>query len=100
MIRKALLTGVLAGTLAASAGLARVHFYVGVAPPAPIVETPPPAPGVGYVWTPGYYNWNGSSYVWVNGGWAIPPGHFHHYVAGGWVHDGHGWYRTEGHWRR
>jgi hypothetical protein len=40
-----------------------------------IVETAPPplrteivpAPRVGYVWAPGYWNWDGSRYVWVDG---------------------------------
>lgn len=99
MIRKGLMTCILAGTLAAGVGLAKVHVTVGIAPPAPIVETPPPSPGFGYVWTPGYYNWNGGSYVWVNGAWAVPPGHHHRYVAGAWVHHRHGWYLREGRWR-
>jgi hypothetical protein len=99
MIRKGLLACMIAGGLTAGVGFAKVHFYVGISPPAPIVETPPPAPAPGYVWTPGYYNWNGGSYVWTNGAWVVPPHHHHHYVAGVWVHDHHGWHRREGHWR-
>jgi hypothetical protein len=99
MIRKGLITCMLAGALTAGIANAKVHFYVGFGPPAPIVETPPPMPGPGYVWTPGYYNWNGGSYVWANGAWAIPPGHYHHYVSGAWMHNHHGWYHREARWR-
>jgi hypothetical protein len=37
----------------------RVGVVVGVAPPAPVVETVPAPPGPGYVWQPGYWSWNG-----------------------------------------
>ena len=56
------------GVLLVAAGLmlaplaagARVGVYIGVAPPAPVVETLPVAPGPGYVWQGGYYNWDGA----------------------------------------
>jgi hypothetical protein len=48
-------------------------FYVRIAPPPIVVERPPPTPGPGYMWTPGYYTWNGAAYVWVPGAWVIAP---------------------------
>jgi hypothetical protein len=33
----------------------------------------PPVPGPDYIWTPGYWAWNGSDYYWVPGAWARPP---------------------------
>ncbi len=42
-------------------------------PPIPIYDQPPlPAPG--YLWTPGYWAWDGMDYYWVPGGtWILPP---------------------------
>ena len=41
-------------------------------PPLPEYEQPPlPAPG--YIWTPGYWNWNNDDYYWVPGTWVEPP---------------------------
>src|SRR5437899_653525 len=57
--------------LAAAATSARVT--VRVAPPAVLVESPVPPPGPGYVWTPGYYRWDGRAYVWVPGMWVVAP---------------------------
>ena len=78
-------------------------FYVGptvaVAPPAPIVETYGVAPGPGYVWMGGYWNWVGGRHVWVGGHWeAGRPGYRwepHH-----WVHRPDGWHMAPGHWAR
>ncbi len=98
MLRKRLLTCAMAGLM--TAGLAMARVYVRVAPPAPIVETRPPRPGPGYVWTPGYYNWDGSRYVWIGGRWVMPPHRHAHWEAGHWVRHRHNeWYFREGHWR-
>ena len=46
------------------------------------VNEPPPAlpdyeqpacPVEGYIWTPGYWHWNGVAYYWVPGTWVGPP---------------------------
>ena len=100
MFRKALMIGAMTGALGVGVLSARAHIYVNVAPPAPVVETPGPAPGPGYMWTPGYYNYTNGNYAWINGQWVIPPAHRHHYVEGRWVHHHHDYYFREGHWRR
>jgi hypothetical protein len=41
-------------------------------PPDPIPEYRPPAPGWGYVWVNGYWDWTGYDWVWNNGYWAPP----------------------------
>ena len=49
---------------------------VGVAPPPPLPEyAQPPIPAYGYVWTPGYWAWNGAinDYYWIAGAWVAPP---------------------------
>ena len=99
MIRQGLLTFALAALLSTGTAFAKIHVYVGVAPPAPIVQTPPPAPAPGYVWIPGHYIWNGSRYIWRGGAWAMPPAHHHRYVAGVWVHGRRGYYFRPGYWR-
>jgi hypothetical protein len=80
--------------------LGRVGFWVGVAPPAPVVEPVPVAPAPNYVWQPGYWAWNGTQYVWVPGGNVVPPYPGAVWVAGRWVPRGHGWIWVDGHWRR
>jgi hypothetical protein len=46
---------------------------VTVAPPALMTYEQPPMPAPGYIWTPGYWAWNGVSYYWVDGAWVEPP---------------------------
>lgn len=68
-----------AGALAPTHGLAQVSVGVGIGvgfapPPLPYYEQPP-APGYGYIWTPGYWGWSdyGDGYYWVPGAWVLPP---------------------------
>jgi len=68
------------------------------APPAPIVEPVPVSPGVEFVWTPGYWSWNGG-WVWISGRWMHPPRPHAAWVQGHWRHYGHGWRWEGGHWR-
>lgn len=99
--------GILAGLLAAGALAAPLPslaqggevkiIVVETAPPA-AKPSPPPAPTkVGYVWSPGYWNWNGTAYVWTEGSWVavveaktwVPPT---------WTKQDGKWYFTAGHW--
>jgi hypothetical protein len=67
----------------------RVDLFVGVAPPAPLVERVPP-PRHGYVWAPGHWEWNGHRHVWAGGYWVTErPGYA--YTAPVWVQRGGGW---------
>ena len=52
-----------------------VGVSVGVAPPPLPYYEQPPAPGYGYIWTPGYWGWNAyvDDYYWVPGTWVLPP---------------------------
>ncbi|HEY5928261.1 MAG TPA: YXWGXW repeat-containing protein, partial [Kofleriaceae bacterium] len=50
---------------------ANVH---GTATVTVVVEKPvepPPTPTA--VWTPGYWQWDGRAYIWIQGAWRIPP---------------------------
>ena len=43
-------------------------------PPPPLPDyQQPPAPGDGYIWTPGYWAWCPNGYYWVPGAWVEPP---------------------------
>jgi WXXGXW repeat (2 copies) len=95
-------TAVLCATLGLAAlaapmfGSARVYVDVDVAPPAPQVEVIPEA-RVGYVWAPGYWDWDGHHHVWTKGRY-IKEHHGHHWVNDTWVQrDGH-WHHEVGHW--
>jgi YMGG-like Gly-zipper len=69
------------------------------APPPPD-ETVAVAPGPGYVWISGEWQWNGVGWVWTGGSWAYPP-----YPGAIWVHGYWyrgpfgGWRHARGHWR-
>jgi len=41
-------------------------------PPLPIYEQPP-IPEPDYMWTPGYWAWDGNDYYWVPGTWVLAP---------------------------
>ncbi len=86
-----------------SAGLALsavgAEVVVRVGPPRAIVETRGPAPGPGYVWIPGYHNWDGSRHVWVAGRWERPPRPGARWEAHRWVRRNGGYVLMEGHWR-
>lgn len=63
-----LVAAALAVALPASAG-SRVGIYVNVAPPVAPYEFVP-APRVGYVWAPGYWDWRYGRYHWIAGHWV------------------------------
>jgi hypothetical protein len=99
MLRKGLITCALAGMLTIGVTSAKTRVFVRVAPPATVIETPGSPPMAGYVWTPGYYRWDGNAYNWTAGQWVMPPHHHAHYVAGRWRHHHGQYYFEEGHWR-
>ena len=82
--------------IASASVSARAVIDIDVAPPAPREEVVPAA-RVGFVWAPGYWNWNGHKHVWAKGHWEKER-HGHHWVADRWEqHDGH-WRHEAGHW--
>lgn len=97
-----LIIGSLAAALLAAASIpasarTNVDFYVNVAPPVAPVEVVP-APRVGYVWAPGYWDWRHGRYVWVAGHYIRHrPGYV--YAPTRWVYRDGRYYRSGGGWR-
>lgn len=72
-----LAAGLLAAPMLAFPSLAEAQVSIGISvtippPPLPVYEQPI-VPGPGYIWTPGYWAWDGSEYYWVPGTWVMPP---------------------------
>ncbi|MBL8518934.1 MAG: YXWGXW repeat-containing protein [Betaproteobacteria bacterium] len=75
-----------------------VDVFLNFGPPALRYE-PVPSPRVGFIWTPGYWDWRGNSYVWIGGSYVQErPGH--NWYAPQWVRGDRGWYHQPGRWER
>jgi WXXGXW repeat (2 copies) len=84
------------GALNGCAASAGYYARVPLPPPPPgAVYARGYAPGPGYVYRDGYYNWSGRSYVWIGGGWVLPPRPRAVWIAPGW----HGRRWRGGYWR-
>jgi hypothetical protein len=69
-------------------------------PPPPPSEVVSVQPAPGAVWIPGYWAFDGYRYVWVSGGWQMPPPYHYAYVAPHWVYrGGRGYIFVRGYWR-
>ena len=76
---------------------AELRIYVETAPPPPKESTPPMSSKAGYVWSPGYWNWSGTTFVWNEGDWVkVEPSK--KWVGPTWTQEGNKWYFTPGHW--
>ena len=96
MLKAALIVG-----LTLASGVASAQTFAPPPPPGD-VGTPPPPPGPAsrFYMAPGYYNWNGGSYVWVGPRW-IPRRVGYNWVPGHWGVGRFGRYRfVPGHWAR
>jgi len=96
-MRKLVVAALIAGTFAAFPAAARtsLDFVVNVAPP-PVPYEFVPAPRVGFVWAPGYWDWRYGRYTWVGGHWVRHrPGYYYQPVR--WVPRG-GYYHRVGGW--
>jgi hypothetical protein len=73
---------------------------VRTAPPPPRYALVGAAPGPGYVWTAGYWDWRGANWVWVEGRWMRPPRPHAVWVGARWTEARPGrWAFQRGHWR-
>ena len=81
----------------ATASFAQVGASVTIAPPELPVYEQPMCPGDGYLWTPGYWAWDGE-YYWVPGTWLMPPEVGYLWTPGYWGWGGQGFLFNEGYW--
>ncbi|MBI3680756.1 MAG: YXWGXW repeat-containing protein [Acidobacteria bacterium] len=90
---------VMAGALSACSGRTVVAVRA-PAPPRPVaVGVVGVAPGPGYAWVDGYYDWRGARYVWMPGAWVKPPRPHAVWTPGYWRPHGHSHVWVAGHWR-
>jgi len=84
--------------LLAPAGVfAQLDVSIQVAPPELPVYDQPICPGDGYIWTPGYWAWDGD-YYWVPGTWVLAPEPGFLWTPGYWGWGGSGFFFNEGYW--
>jgi hypothetical protein len=89
------------GTLFSTTGCAGGYYsgYVSVPPPPLRAEYYGPAPGPGFVWVGGYWNWRGNAYAWTPGYWGRPPRPRAVWVSPSWEHRGGRYQFRRGYWR-
>jgi hypothetical protein len=87
-----------AAELSASGPALARDIYADQAPPPP-KEFQAPRPREGYVWAPGFWDWNGKSYHWVNGMWLVER-RARHWVPDHWVQDDNRWHFVPGRWEQ
>jgi hypothetical protein len=80
-------------TASAQVGL---NIVIGDAPPPPRFESVPVARR-GYVWAPGYWNWDGHRHVWAAGRWEAER-RGAQYRRAEWIRDDGGWRLDQGGW--
>ena len=68
------------------------------APPAIPDYNQPPAPGDGYIWTPGYWAWTGDGYEWIQGAWVAAPYTGALWTPGYWGYGYNGYFWNAGYW--
>jgi WXXGXW repeat (2 copies) len=89
--------GILSTAPATSAQLS-IGVAVTVPPPALPVYAQPPCPGPDYLWTPGYWAWDGTDYYWVPGTWVEAPDPGLLWTPGYWGWGDGGYFWHTGYW--
>src|SRR5579871_1298867 len=77
---------------------AAVFVSVTVAPPELPVYEQPAIPGPGYIWSPGYWAWDGQDYYWVPGTWVLAPEPGYLWTPGYWGYEDGVYLWHEGYW--
>jgi hypothetical protein len=106
-MRKLIVGKLIIGSLAAAlmglaaipaAARSNVEFFVDVAPP-PVRYEVVPAPRLGWVWAPGFWEWRHGRHFWVRGHW-VREWRGYLYRPAGWAYDGGRWGYRPGIWVR
>ena len=75
-----------------------VGVVVSFGPPELPVYEQPICPDDGYIWTPGYWAWDGYDYYWVPGTWVLAPRPGYFWTPAWWGWGGSGFIFHEGYW--
>jgi hypothetical protein len=75
-----------------------VSVQVNLAPPVIPVYEQPELPAPGYLWSPGYWAWDGSDYYWVPGTWVEPPSSGMLWTPGYWNYQDGLYVWNDGYW--
>ena len=102
-----LMLGFTAGcaTLSSSGGSSgdsktQIDVPVNSAPPPEKAEgTRPEAPGYGYIWVAGYWDYLDGNYIWRDGRWVQGKPDYE-YVRARYEYDGKAWVFHRPHWKR
>jgi len=62
-------------------------------------EPVPMAPSPTALWIPGFWDFNGHSYIWTPGHWEAPPVNMHSYVTAHWERQGEAFYWMPSYWQ-
>ena len=81
-----------------AAARTQVEFFVN-GPPPPVYHEVVPAPRVGWVWAPGYWDWRTHRYQWVRGHWVRERPRYY-YAPARWVASGDRYYYSRPQWLR
>ncbi len=97
VVIRSLLFAVMLMALSA-ASFAQIGISVAFGPPALPVYEQPICPGDGYIWTPGYWAWDGNEYYWVPGTWVEAPEVGYLWTPGYWGWGDNAFFFHEGYW--
>ena len=75
-----------------------VGVVVSFGPPELPVYEQPICPDEGYIWTPGYWAWDGYDYYWVPGTWVLAPRPGYFWTPAWWGWGGNGFIFHAGYW--
>jgi hypothetical protein len=89
---------ILGAASALSQAAVGINVSVNLAPPPIPIYDQPPLPAPGYLWTPGYWAWDGMDYYWVPGTWVEPPVSGMLWTPGYWGWDEGSYVWNAGYW--
>ena len=99
MFKKLLLRCFLLAAIGVTTACASHAYEVRVPPPPPRAGVVGYAPGPGYVWCAGFWDWHGGRWYWINGTWQRPPRARAVWVPGYWEPHRRGYKFYRGRWR-
>lgn len=75
-----------------------IGIGIHVGPPALPIYAQPVCPGLGYLWTPGYWAYGDAGYFWVPGTWVLAPTPGYLWTPGYWGWGGGAYAWHAGYW--